>query len=152
MREDENFARGRSLLQEYLGKWDIPREQLDASADLLISHLFGEIWTREGLTLRERSLITLAALIVQGAREQEFKFHVKGALNTGIEPKAIEEMFIHLSNYAGVPTTRAGWDIVKHCWINTRLARASEAPQKITARWLLTRSSSRPSHSKPSAP
>ena len=109
MREDENFARGRALLQEYLGKWDIPREQLDASADLLISHLFGEIWTREGLTLRERSLITLAALIVHGAREQEFKFHVKGALNTGIEPKAIEEMFIHLSNYAGVPTTRAGW-------------------------------------------
>ncbi|MEI6719628.1 MAG: carboxymuconolactone decarboxylase family protein [Betaproteobacteria bacterium] len=113
MREDESFARGRALLQEYLGKWDIPRDQLDASADLLISHLFGEIWTREGLTLRERSLITLATLIVQGAREQEFKFHVKGALNTGIEPKAIEEMFIHLANYAGAPTTRAGWDIVK---------------------------------------
>jgi 4-carboxymuconolactone decarboxylase len=112
-RDEESFARGRALLQEYLGKWDVPRDQLDASADMLITHLFGEIWTREGLTLRERSLITLTTLIVQGSKEQEFKFHVKGALNTAIDPKAIEEMFIHLSHYAGVPTTRAGWDIVK---------------------------------------
>lgn len=109
----ESFARGRELLQNYLGKWDVPREQLDASADMLITHLFGEIWTRDGISVRDRSLITLATLIVQGAREPEFKFHVKGALNMGITPAAIEEMFIHLSYYAGVPTTRAGWDIVK---------------------------------------
>jgi len=112
-KDADKFARGRELLQNYLGKWDVPREQLDASADMLITHLFGEIWTREGLSVRDRSLITLATLIVLGAREPEFKFHVKGALNMGISPEAIEEMFIHLSHYAGVPTTRAGWDIVK---------------------------------------
>ena len=51
---------------------------LDATGD----YLFGEIWSRDGLGLRDRSLVTIAALLVLG-REREFAIHLNGALNVG---------------------------------------------------------------------
>lgn len=68
-----------------------------------LEHLFGEIWSREGLALRDRSLVTIAALMVLG-RQQEFAFHLRGALNVGITPTEIQEMIVHLAYYGGYPT------------------------------------------------
>jgi 4-carboxymuconolactone decarboxylase len=70
-----------------------------------IDLLFGEIWTRPGLTLRDRSMITVATLIVQG-RCEELELHLRGALNVGISENEINEMITHLSFYAGFPAGR----------------------------------------------
>ena len=69
-------------------------------------------------------MITLAALIMAG-REDELRIHLRGALNIGIEPKTIEEMFIHLANYGGVPVARSGWNIARE--VLERTAKSARA-------------------------
>jgi 4-carboxymuconolactone decarboxylase len=70
-----------------------------------IDLLFGEIWTRSGLSLRDRSMITVATLIAQ-SRTDELELHLRGALNVGITEDEINEMITHLSFYAGFPAGR----------------------------------------------
>jgi alkylhydroperoxidase/carboxymuconolactone decarboxylase family protein YurZ len=69
----------------------------------LNDELFGTIWTRPGLPVKARSMITMAALIALG-RGPELRVHMRGALNLGITPAEIKEIIIHLSQYSGVPT------------------------------------------------
>jgi 4-carboxymuconolactone decarboxylase len=75
--------------------------------DITIENLFGDIWTRPGLELRERSMITCAALTVLG-REPQLKTHLRGALNVGISRNSINEMMIHLAHYGGWPVAVNG--------------------------------------------
>jgi len=75
--------------------------------DITVEHLFGDIWTRPGLELRERSMITCAALTVLG-REPQLKTHLRGALNIGINRASINEMMIHLAHYGGWPVAVNG--------------------------------------------
>ena len=62
--------------------------------------LLGEVWKRPGLAARDRSLVTLAALI---ARNQtvELSFHISLALDNGVKPAEIAETITHLAFYAG---------------------------------------------------
>ena len=59
--------------------------------DVTVEHLFGNIWSREGLALRDRSMITVAALTVLG-REPQLKVHLKGARRLGISREELKEM------------------------------------------------------------
>lgn len=70
--------------------------------DVVSKYCFGETWSRDGLTLRERSMITLSALCAMG-RSHELKIHVKGALANGVTPLEIRELLLHTMVYAGVP-------------------------------------------------
>lgn len=70
--------------------------------DVVSKYCFGETWSREGLTLRDRSLITVAALCAMG-RTHELRIHVKGALANGVTPLEIRELLLHTMVYAGVP-------------------------------------------------
>ena len=67
-----------------------------------VQALFGTIWTRDGLALEERSLVTLTALIALN-REHELQLHFRGARNLGIPREKIEEVILHLAHYAGWP-------------------------------------------------
>lgn len=67
---------------------------------------WGGVWTREGLALRDRSLVTLAVLAALG-RSHELGMHIPGAIRNGLTIKEIEEAFIHLGLYAGFPATVA---------------------------------------------
>jgi 4-carboxymuconolactone decarboxylase len=66
-------------------------------------HLFGTIWSRPGLPLKLRSLITITALMALG-RGPELRLHMRGALNLGIPPEEIKELIVQVSQYSGVPT------------------------------------------------
>ncbi len=70
--------------------------------DFVNQHAWGGVWTREGLPLRTRSLITLAALTALKC-PQELKGHVRGALNNGCTVEEIRETLLHCAVYAGVP-------------------------------------------------
>src|SRR5256886_16229134 len=62
--------------------------------------LLGDVWKRPGLTPRDRSIVTLAALI---ARNQtiEMPYHINLALDNGVKPREISEIITHLAFYAG---------------------------------------------------
>ena len=72
-------------------------------ANFINDEVFAGIWTRPGLPIKTRSMITMAALMVL-ARGPELRTHMRGALNLGITPAEIKELIIHLSQYGGVPT------------------------------------------------
>lgn len=70
--------------------------------EVVSRYCFGETWTRAGLELRERSLITLGVLLALG-RGPELRVHVRGALANGATPLQIRETLLHAMVYAGVP-------------------------------------------------
>ncbi|VVO25064.1 carboxymuconolactone decarboxylase family protein [Pseudomonas fluorescens] len=70
--------------------------------DFINEHAWGSVWNREGLPLKTRSLITLAALTALKC-PQELKGHVRGALNNGCTVEEIREALLHCAVYAGVP-------------------------------------------------
>ncbi|MFJ4589464.1 carboxymuconolactone decarboxylase family protein [Pseudomonas moraviensis] len=70
--------------------------------DFVNEHAWGGVWNRQGLSLKTRSLITLAALTALKC-PQELKGHVRGALNNGCTVDEIREALLHCAVYAGVP-------------------------------------------------
>jgi 4-carboxymuconolactone decarboxylase len=70
--------------------------------DLTQRVLFGEVWERPGLSKRDRSLVTVAALVAN-YRTNELPFHLKRALENGVTKDELVEALTHLAFYAGWP-------------------------------------------------
>jgi 4-carboxymuconolactone decarboxylase len=68
----------------------------------ITKNAWGDVWQREGLDLKTRSLITMSMLIALG-KQHELKGHVRGALNNGASIAEIQEVLLHASIYCGVP-------------------------------------------------
>jgi 4-carboxymuconolactone decarboxylase len=65
--------------------------------------LFGDIWERPGLSKRDRSLITVSALVALNRTEQ-LRFHLQRALANGLTREELIEVITHLAFYSGWPT------------------------------------------------
>ena len=65
--------------------------------------LFGDIWERKELSKRDRSLITVAALVALN-RTDQLRFHLQGALENGVKKQELIEEITHLAFYSGWPT------------------------------------------------
>ena len=65
-------------------------------------HAWGNTWQRPGLDLRTRSIATVSMLVALG-RTHELKIHVRGALNNGVTPEELQEIFLHATVYCGYP-------------------------------------------------
>jgi 4-carboxymuconolactone decarboxylase len=78
----------------------------------ITENAWGAVWTREGLPLRERSMITLAILAARGHWE-EFAMHARASRNTGASLEDIEEVLFHVAVYAGVPAANRAFAIAK---------------------------------------
>ena len=63
---------------------------------------FGMLWSRPGLAIRDRSLVTVAQLAALGKTE-ELKAHLRGALNVGLSKEELVEVLMQTAVYAGVP-------------------------------------------------
>jgi len=72
-------------------------------AELTDQVLFGDIWERPILSKRERSLITVSALLAMNRTEQ-LPFHLEFALENGVSREALSELITHLAFYSGWPT------------------------------------------------
>lgn len=72
-------------------------------ADYLIEFPFGVVYSRPGLDIRTRELITLAALTTLGNADTEVRAHIKVALSNRVSRNEIIEVFIQMSVYAGFP-------------------------------------------------
>jgi 3-oxoadipate enol-lactonase/4-carboxymuconolactone decarboxylase len=76
--------------------------------DFITRTAWGDVWTRPGLSRRDRSIVTLTALVALG-HENELEMHVRGALANGLDPDEIGEVVLHTAIYAGVPAANAAF-------------------------------------------
>jgi 4-carboxymuconolactone decarboxylase len=74
--------------------------------------LFGDVWERPGLSKRDRSLITVAALMAMNRTEQ-LRGHVERALGNGVSESEIVELITHLAFYSGWPTAMSAALVAK---------------------------------------
>ncbi len=66
------------------------------------SYVYGDLWEREQLSKRERSIVTIAALVALGWEDQ-LKSHIGRGLGNGLSREEVAEIITHLSMYAGWP-------------------------------------------------
>ncbi len=86
-------------------------------AELNDDVLFGEVWSREDkLSLRDRSLITVVALMAQGLTDDSFKYHLMNAKTNGIAKEEIAETITHAAFYVGWPKAWAVFHMAKEIW------------------------------------
>ena len=98
---------GRDQLGEFAPKF----------AELNDDVLFGEVWSRtDKLGLRDRSLVTITALISQGITDNSLTFHLQSAKNNGITRTEIAEIITHIGFYAGWPKAWAAFNLAKNVW------------------------------------
>ncbi len=82
-----------------------PWEQLmPRFGELTREVLFGDIWERPGLSKRDRSLITVAALTVL-YRTEQLKGHIRRAIDNGVTQEELGELFQHMAFYGGWPVS-----------------------------------------------
>ena len=74
--------------------------------------LFGSIWTRGGLDIKQRCICTLSALLTLG-HLQLLRRHIERGLNVGLAPEQVVEVFIQMTFYAGVPAVESAMGIAK---------------------------------------
>ena len=77
---------------------------------LITRYAWGSIWTRPGLDRRTRRLLVLAMMASLG-RWEEFRMHVRAALDHGMEPCDVKELLLQAAIYAGVPVANTGFHI-----------------------------------------
>ena len=86
-------------------------------AELNDDVLFGEVWSREDqLSLRDRSLVTVTALMAQGLTDSSFRYHLESAKKNGITKEEIAEILTHAAFYAGWPKAWAAFRMAKEVW------------------------------------
>ena len=86
-------------------------------AELNDDILFGQVWSREAqLSLRDRSLVTVVALMAQGLVDSSFRFHLENAKNNGVTQEEMAEVLTHAAFYAGWPKAWAALRMAKEVY------------------------------------
>ena len=103
----KKITAGRDVLGEFAPKF----------AQLNDDVLFGEVWSRESeLSARDRSLVTVTALMAQGMTDTSFGHHLQMAKENGITRSEIAEILTHAAFYAGWPKAWAAFRMAKDIW------------------------------------
>ncbi|CAL9364229.1 bifunctional 3-oxoadipate enol-lactonase/4-carboxymuconolactone decarboxylase PcaDC [Streptomyces sp. enrichment culture] len=107
-------GRGMDVRREVLGDAHVDRAQARQTPftarfqDFVSRYAWGEIWTDPALTRRERSMITLTALVAHGHHE-ELALHVRAARRNGLTPEEIGAVLLQTAVYCGVPAANAAF-------------------------------------------
>ncbi|MFT5427003.1 MAG: 4-carboxymuconolactone decarboxylase [Gammaproteobacteria bacterium] len=105
----EKYKKGMSVRREVLGDEYVDKAINSATEftkplqDYVTENCWGEVWTRDGLSKKTRSLITVATLAALKA-STELKGHVRGALRNGCTVEEIQEVLLHSAVYCGAPS------------------------------------------------
>ncbi len=115
---ESRFARGMAVRRRVLGDAHVDAAERDKTAldagfqRFVAEGAWGSVWSRPGLTLRERSLITIALLAALG-HEGEVAMHARATRNTGATPDDVAEALLHVAVYAGFPAANRAFRTVK---------------------------------------
>jgi 4-carboxymuconolactone decarboxylase len=106
--EDKRYEKGWKKFQEIHGP--VAKATVNSLKDVcpdlgkyVTEFAFGDIYSRPGLDLKTRQLLTIASLVTMGNAPLQLKSHIKGALNVGCTKKEITEAILQLAVYAGFP-------------------------------------------------
>lgn len=79
--------------------------------DWITENVWGSLWNRPGIDLRQRSIITIA--ILGALNHEELDLHLRAARNTGVGLEEISEILLHVAVYAGVPAANRAFKAAK---------------------------------------
>ena len=113
MKHSERYERGWKKLQEIDGEAGerVVESLKDIAPELaqyIIEYSFGDIYSRETLSLAEKEIAVVSALTALGNARPQLKVHLHGALNTGNSISEVKEVLLQMSVYAGFPAAING--------------------------------------------
>jgi 4-carboxymuconolactone decarboxylase len=114
MDDRERHSSGMKIRREVLGTAHVEKAEAGKTSftepfqDLITRYAWGEIWSRPGLPRHTRSLLTLAMMVALN-RDDEFRMHVRGALNNKVSRQEIQEVLLQAALYCGVPAANAAF-------------------------------------------
>jgi 4-carboxymuconolactone decarboxylase len=115
---EETREKGNTVRRRVLGDPHVDRATANATSfdkpfqEFITAGVWGSVWSRPDLTLRERSMVTIALLAGLGQHE-ELALHIRATRNTGASEEDIREVLLHVAAYAGVPKANAAIAIAK---------------------------------------
>ena len=118
MTDPERFQAGLEMRREVLGAAHVDRSLANATEfgkpmqELVTEYCWGEVWTRPGLSPRDRSLLNIGMLTALN-RNEELALHVRGALNNGCSAEEIQEVLLQTAIYCGVPAAIASFRVAQ---------------------------------------
>ena len=118
MDENERHEAGMRIRRSVLGDEHVKRAEAAKSdfdadfQDLITRYAWGEIWTRPGLPLHTRSLLTIGLMVALN-RGDELRMHLRAAANNGVTVAEIREVLLHCAVYCGVPAANAAFHAAK---------------------------------------
>ncbi len=131
--DTSRFDVGAGILDQIFGpSWrDKTRETGMKAADdfqrIAVEHCYTDVWAREGLDFKTRSVICLSVLATLGSVPEELKLHVEAALANGHTHEDILEILLHLVPYIGVPKSVAALRVAGEAFVE--LFERDAAPQ-----------------------
>ena len=114
----ERFDKGMQTRRQVLGDAHVDRAEAaktpfdEAFQTLITEGAWGTVWASDGISLRERSMLTLALLAATGNFD-EIAMHIRATANTGASKQDVLEAFQHVAIYAGVPCANHALKIAK---------------------------------------
>lgn len=114
----ERYDKGMSVRRSVLGDAHVDRAQAAKTdfdtpfQEMITESAWGTVWASDNISLRERSMLTLALLAGLGNFD-ELEMHIRAAANTGTSQKDIMEVFQHVAIYAGVPRANQALKVAK---------------------------------------
>jgi len=118
MDERERYDAGLRVRRTVLGDEHVDRAIARTTAvtaefqDLITRYAWGEIWTRPGLDIRTRRLLVIGTLLALG-RYDEFRMHVRAALEGGLSIDEIKEVVLQQAIYCGVPAANTAFEVLR---------------------------------------
>ena len=115
---EDAFEQGLALRKQVLGADYVERSIANADdfsrpmQELSTEYCWGTIWTRPGLSLRDRSLLNLGMISALN-RPHELKLHIRGALRNGLSREEIREVLLQVAVYCGVPAGMASFNLAR---------------------------------------
>ena len=112
------YDAGLSVRREVLGEEHVARSLANATPfsapwqEFVTSVAWGQVWSRDGLDRRTRSMLTLALLTALHC-ENELAMHVRAAIGHGVTPAEISEVLLHTAVYAGVPAANSAFAVAQ---------------------------------------
>lgn len=105
---DEKFEKGRELTNQMFGK-ELSDRLINSATEFsqpvmeyAMNVCFGDVWQRQGLDRKTRSMLTIAMLTALGQQNQ-IKVHIRGAIGNGVSKEEIREILVHSIIYCGLP-------------------------------------------------
>ncbi|PWC39982.1 4-carboxymuconolactone decarboxylase [Azospirillum sp. TSO35-2] len=108
MLDKDLYDRGMAVRRSVLGDAHVDRSLERATAfdadfqEFITKTAWGNIWTRPGLDIRTRSMLTIAMLAALG-KDGELKLHIRATRNTGVTRDEVKEILLQAAVYAGIP-------------------------------------------------